>query len=44
MVVGGGLPVLVGGDVVGAIGVSSGTPQQDMEVAQASIDHFLRGL
>lgn len=43
MVVGGGLPVLVGGEVVGAIGVSSGTPQQDMEVAQAGIDHFLRG-
>lgn len=43
MVVGGGLPVLVDGVVVGAIGVSSGTPQQDMDVAQAGIDHFLRG-
>lgn len=41
MVVGGGLPVLVDGDVVGGIGVSSGTPAQDQEVAQAGIDTFL---
>lgn len=40
-VVGGGLPVTVDGDVVGGIGLSSGTPQQDMECAQAGIDHFL---
>jgi len=38
--VGGGLPVVVDGEVVGAIGLSSGTPQQDMECAQAGIDHF----
>jgi len=41
-VVGGGLPVSVEGDVVGGIGLSSGTPQQDMLCAQAGIDHFLR--
>lgn len=41
MVVGGGLPVIVDGDVVGGIGVSSGTPAQDQEVAQAGIDMFL---
>lgn len=41
MVVGGGLPVLVDGVVVGAVGVSSGTPAQDREVAQAGIDLFL---
>jgi uncharacterized protein GlcG (DUF336 family) len=41
MVVGGGLPVVVDGDVVGGIGVSSGTPAQDREVAQAGIDEFL---
>lgn len=41
MVVGGGLPVVVGDDVVGGIGVSSGTPDQDRQVAQAGIDHFL---
>ena len=42
LVVGGGLPVLADGDVVGAIGVSSGTPMQDREVAQAGIDCFQR--
>ncbi|MBP1851966.1 GlcG/HbpS family heme-binding protein [Rhizobium halophytocola] len=41
MVVGGGLPVTVDGEVVGGIGLSSGTPAQDMECAQAGIDHFL---
>lgn len=41
MVVGGGYPILIGGNVVGGIGVSSGTPDQDMAVAQAGIDTFL---
>lgn len=41
MVVGGGLPVIVDGDVVGGIGISSGTPGQDQECAQAGIDHLL---
>ena len=41
-VVGGGLPVLVDGEVVGGIGLSSGTPQQDMECAQAGIDWFMQ--
>ena len=41
MVVGGGLPVIVDGQVVGGIGVSSGTPDQDRAVAQAGIDAFL---
>ncbi|KKB09293.1 GlcG/HbpS family heme-binding protein [Devosia chinhatensis] len=40
MVVGGGLPILVNGAVVGAIGISSGTPAQDLEVAQAGVDGF----
>ncbi|MGF0539855.1 GlcG/HbpS family heme-binding protein [Agrobacterium sp. ES01] len=44
MVVGGGLPVVVDGDVVGGIGLSSGTPAQDMECAQAGIDHLLSQL
>jgi uncharacterized protein GlcG (DUF336 family) len=44
MVVGGGLPVIVDGEVVGGIGLSSGTPMQDMECAQAGIDHFLASL
>ncbi|MFO8140649.1 MAG: heme-binding protein [Marinobacter sp.] len=38
--VGGGLPVIVDGDVVGGIGISSGTPPQDRDCAQAGIDHF----
>ncbi len=38
--VGGGLPVIVDGEFVGGIGVSSGTPQQDMDCAQAGIDFF----
>jgi uncharacterized protein GlcG (DUF336 family) len=41
MVVGGGLPITVDGAVIGAIGVSSGTPAQDQDVAQAGIDHFM---
>jgi uncharacterized protein GlcG (DUF336 family) len=40
-VVGGGFPVTVDAQVVGGIGVSSGTPVQDMECAQAGIDYFL---
>ncbi len=39
--VGGGLPVTVDGEVVGGIGLSSGSPQQDMDCAQAGIDHFM---
>lgn len=41
MVVGGGLPVIFDGMVVGGIGLSSGTPMQDKECAQAGIDHWL---
>ncbi|MFD1913674.1 GlcG/HbpS family heme-binding protein [Halodurantibacterium flavum] len=44
MVVGGGLPVIVAAEVVGGIGVSSGTPAQDRDVAQAGIDAFLATL
>ena len=43
MVVGGGLPLIVSGEVVGAVGVSSGTPDQDRDVAQAALDHFSKG-
>ena len=38
--VGGGLPVIVDGEVVGGIGLSSGTPAQDMECAEAGLAHF----
>jgi len=40
--VGGGIPVVIDEEFVGGIGASSGTPQQDMEVAQAGIDYFLQ--
>ncbi|MGO6819798.1 GlcG/HbpS family heme-binding protein [Rhizobium brockwellii] len=41
LVVAGGLPVVVEGEVVGGIGLSSGTPSQDTECAQAGINHFI---
>ena len=37
MIVGGGLPIFVDGRIVGGIGCSSGTTQQDREVAMAGI-------
>lgn len=39
-VVAGGIPIVVDNQVVGAIGVSSGTPAQDALCAQAGIDTF----
>jgi uncharacterized protein GlcG (DUF336 family) len=39
----GGLPVEVEGQIVGAIGVSSGTSDEDVQVAQAGIDALLSG-
>jgi uncharacterized protein GlcG (DUF336 family) len=36
----GGLPIVVDGEVVGAVGVGSATGQQDVEVGQAGIDAF----
>ena len=42
--VGGGLPVMVDGECVGGSGASSGAPQQDMNVSQSGIDHFLASL
>lgn len=39
-VIGGGLPVHVGGDIVGGIGVSSGTAEQDLICAEAGLAHF----
>ena len=40
----GGLPLLVDGQVVGAIGVGSGTSEQDVEVAKAAVAAFLASL
>lgn len=36
--IGGGIPITVDGQVVGAIGVSTGTPAQDIEVATAGVE------
>jgi len=38
MIFGGGLPIVIKGEVVGGIGCSSGTAEQDRLVAQAGID------
>ena len=39
-IIGGGLPVFVDGEIVGGIGVSSGTAEQDRVCAEAAIQHF----
>ncbi|OWV86856.1 heme-binding protein [Rhizobium sp. R693] len=44
LVVAGGIPVTVDGEIVGAVGVSSGTPAQDSDCAQAGIEAFLATL
>jgi uncharacterized protein GlcG (DUF336 family) len=38
--VAGGFPVFAGDDVVGGIGASSGTPEEDMAVAEAGAEAF----
>ncbi|KAK4547756.1 hypothetical protein LTR36_000714 [Oleoguttula mirabilis] len=38
MLIGGGIPITVDGVVVGAIGVSTGTPAQDIECATAGVE------
>jgi len=40
MPVEGGIPLVVDGHIVGAIGVSGGTPQEDGKAAQAGVDAF----
>jgi uncharacterized protein GlcG (DUF336 family) len=37
---GGGLPIIVDGLVVGAVGVSGGTVEEDMLIAQAAVNAF----
>ncbi len=36
----GGIPIMRGDDVAGAVGVSGGTPDQDQEVAEAGLAAF----
>lgn len=40
-IVAGGLPIFVDGHIVGGVGCSSGTPDQDESVSQTGIDAFL---
>ena len=44
MIVAGGRPLFVDDEIVGGVGCSSGTPDQDEVVAQAGIDGFLASL
>ncbi len=39
-IIGGGLPVTVDGEIVGGIGISSGTAVEDLEVAEAAVAYF----
>jgi uncharacterized protein GlcG (DUF336 family) len=41
-IIGGGLPVRVDGEIVGGIGVSSGTAVQDLECAEAAVEYFYK--
>ena len=38
MLIGGGIPIEIDGVVVGAIGVSTGTPAQDIECATGGVE------
>ncbi len=41
-IIGGGLPVVVEGEIVGGVGCSTGTAEEDQIVAQVGIDYFLQ--
>ena len=43
MIFGGGVPIIIEGECLGAVGCSSGTPEEDEQVAQAGIDALLKG-
>ncbi len=40
-IIGGGLPIIINDEVVGGIGISGGTAEEDQIVAQGAIDHSL---
>lgn len=43
-IIGGGLPIVVNGEVIGAVGCSTGTPEEDRQVAESAIQYlFDRG-
>jgi uncharacterized protein GlcG (DUF336 family) len=41
MIFGGGVPIIVDGECVGAVGCSSGSPEQDEQVAAAGINALI---
>lgn len=43
-IIGGGMPIVVDGQIVGAVGVSSGAATEDHDVAEAGIKAFLSNL
>ena len=43
-IVAGGVPIFAGEHIVGGVGCSSGTPDQDEIVSQAGVDAFLASL
>lgn len=43
-IIGGGIPVIVDDEIIGAVGVSSGAAAEDHDVAQAGIDAFMATL
>ena len=40
-IIGGGLPVIINGEIVGGVGASTGSAEEDRIVAQGAIDYFL---
>ena len=40
IIIGGGIPISIEGEVIGGIGVSGGLAEEDQEVAKAAIDYF----
>ena len=41
-IVGGGYPVIIRGAVIGAVGLSGGAVEQDMECGEAAVKYFLK--
>jgi uncharacterized protein GlcG (DUF336 family) len=41
-IIGGGMPVTVGGQIVGGIGISSGTAAEDLVCAEAALAYFYK--
>lgn len=40
VIFGGGFPIIENNQIIGAIGVSGGTVEQDMEIARSALDYF----